>query len=773
MTADWSTLSRIPRLLFLTAMLVLNGLGALALQAQTAQTPSQDTPDSAATEPDASDGDAAQESAAPERPAPLSVPQQYGDDVLEPLDPVRPRTEAESRRLEALAWYMTGKLRETRGDPKGALEAFEQAVELDPDAVEAYRDMVPLAFSLNRSEDAVRYALKALELDPNDYQLLRQVGVFMIRQNKLDEAISLLEQAVNSETLDHASPMYVTLHRDLAILYSSTDQAEEAAESYEVVFDALRNSEKYKLDSRMRRGLRDDPATAYERMGDIFLQAGKTDLAVEAYQEAAQSDSAGAKSISYNLAQVYVKREEYDKAREELQKYFDAQLRSKGADAYRLLAEILRAQDREDEVIPALQSLAEKDPRNNTLAYFLARELIAAEKLDAAEELLKKTLEGNEDGEAYLGLIAIYREQNRPAELLQALTQAARAQVDPVGLAEELQAIADNADLARSLIRQGQQLPDADDQLGVDGFYILAKVAAASEQDDAAVELYGRALALRPNREKAMALFNEFSLFLLQLERYGKAAEVLRDATEFPSLRSERPAFLYQLALALELDHQTEAALTAIGEAQNLVPNNPNLKFRQAWILYHAHRWDEAIKQFDDLIRTFPNETKIVRQSQFSLSNIYVQQGDIRKGEEILESVLEEDPDDPSVNNDLGYLYADQGKKLEQAEQMIRKAVEAEPENPAYLDSMGWVLYRLERYQEAVTWLEKATQQEGGGDITIWDHLGDCYAKLDQTEKAVDAWQKALEAGKSETQPDEELIKKIESKLEAAQSEEQ
>ena len=41
-----------------------------------------------------------------------------------------------------------------------------------------------------------------------------------------------------------------------------------------------------------------------------------------------------------------------------------------------------------------------------------------------------------------------------------------------------------------------------------------------------------------------------------------------------------------------------------------------------------------------------------------------------------------QDPNDPGVNNDLGYLYADQGKNLEKAEAMIRKAVQEEPDNP-------------------------------------------------------------------------------------------
>ena len=126
---------------------------------------------------------------------------------------------------------------------------------------------------------------------------------------------------------------------------------------------------------------------------------------------------------------------------------------------------------------------------------------------------------------------------------------------------------------------------------------------------------------------------------------------------------------------------------------------------------------------FEKTITEFAGDIDTVRKCQFSLSNVYVQKGDIVKGEKILEDVLAEEPDDPSVNNDLGYLYADQGKNLEKAEQMIRLAVTAEPENAAYQDSMGWVLFKLERYEEARTHLQKAVDLPNGGDGTILEHI--------------------------------------------------
>src|SRR5690606_13414244 len=117
---------------------------------------------------------------------------------------------------------------------------------------------------------------------------------------------------------------------------------------------------------------------------------------------------------------------------------------------------------------------------------------------------------------------------------------------------------------------------------------------------------------------------------------------------------------------------------------------------------YHSRQFDEAIKRFEQLIESHPEATDLVRRCQFSLSAIYVQQGNIPKGEKVLEDVFAESPEDPSVNNDLGYLYADQGKKLDQAEKMIRKAVAAEPDNAAYLDSLGWVLFKQGKFKESI-----------------------------------------------------------------------
>jgi Tfp pilus assembly protein PilF len=153
------------------------------------------------------------------------------------------------------------------------------------------------------------------------------------------------------------------------------------------------------------------------------------------------------------------------------------------------------------------------------------------------------------------------------------------------------------------------------------------------------------------------------------------------------------------------------------------------------------------------------------RRCQYTLSNCYVQMGDIKTGEKLLEDILVEDPKDPSVNNDLGYLYADQGKNLTKAEGMVKIALASEPDNVAYLDSMGWVLFKLGKLDEALKFLEKAAASPSGSDGTISEHLGDCYAKLNQPEKAKESWTRALKEAKEDSFPDKKLIERLQEKL--------
>ena len=335
-------------------------------------------------------------------------------------------------------------------------------------------------------------------------------------------------------------------------------------------------------------------------------------------------------------------------------------------------------------------------------------------------------------------------------------------------LETELAAIEGDPELLAELTELGRMRTK--DGAGADDYsqvLLLAVLAHRSDQIDTATEFFR--LAVQANPSQAAAVFQLHTQMLMGAERYADAAGVYQEAIDHPLLAASRPLYWYYRALALELTGETDKALESIGLAIKDGSFNAQgkaaLEFRQSWIYYHAHRYEEAVERYVAFLEKYPN-VELARQAKFSLSAIYVQIGKIRKGEEILEKFLAENPDDVGVNNDLGYLYADQGKNLEKAKTMIEKAVAAEPDNPAYLDSLGWVLFKLGEAKEGAKWLKKATDLENGDDPTIWDHLGDCHHKLKDVAEARAAWTNALKLAEEQPTPDAKLVKQIKDKLE-------
>ena len=713
----------------------------------------------------------ADEPAVAPRPAAGGLQTQPADDVATPLAPAKPRTVSEQARIDAAAHYMAGRIRESRNDFRGALEEYRKSVELDPEAIAVYRQLVPLAFRLDQTEDAVNFALKAIELDPHDFGLLRRLGVHMAGQRKLPDAIKLLEKAVESNRLEAKSTAYVTLHRDLSILYGATGQKEKAADSCQVLFDALTNADGYHLSFEIRSALEADPSTAFDRLGLIFLEAERYEYAVRAFEKAVAGRRGRPGVLSFHLAQVYSRTKQPEKALAELQKYFDAQLQSRGEAAYTLLREILESMKKSDELLSRLEAMSEKDSRNATLLFFLADQYVAAERLDDAEAAYRRGLESSGDRKGHLGLATVYRKRNEPAKLLDSLSNAVKGSSSLETIEDELTAIAGDKKLLAAVVGAGRvRAEEGEPALTFETAWVIAAMAVEAENTETAAEFYRLAIPLSPGPAQLAGLYQEFGQAMLLADKYDEAAAVYREAVGNVALAGGRANFLFRLSQALEFGGKTDEALDAVREALKLVPEHPLLHYQVAWIYYHSKQYDEAIRGFEAVIEKFAGEKDMVRRCQFSLSNLYVQQGQIRKGEEILEKVLAEDPDDPSVNNDLGYLYADQGKNLEKAEKMIRKALASEPENSAYLDSMGWVLFKLGKFEEALPHLQKAAGNQAGSDGTILDHLGDCLDRLGRKREAVDSWQQALKKARKASSPDKDRIEKLETKLKNAGS---
>ena len=119
----------------------------------------------------------------------------------------------------------------------------------------------------------------------------------------------------------------------------------------------------------------------------------------------------------------------------------------------------------------------------------------------------------------------------------------------------------------------------------------------------------------------------------------------------------------------------------------------------------------------------------------------------IKKSDEAYDNALKYDTANSVVLNNYAYYLALRGEKLEQADRMSKMAVELDPENSSNMDTRAWVLYKLQKYGEAIVWIEKAYKIDGGQNVELLEHYGDILFKSGDKKKAIKYWKKAKNLG--------------------------
>jgi tetratricopeptide (TPR) repeat protein len=111
------------------------------------------------------------------------------------------------------------------------------------------------------------------------------------------------------------------------------------------------------------------------------------------------------------------------------------------------------------------------------------------------------------------------------------------------------------------------------------------------------------------------------------------------------------------------------------------------------------------------------------------------------------EQSLANDPNNPMVLNNHAYYLALEGKDLERALECSSLALALNPSSANLMDTHAWVLYKLERYPEALDYITQALFYSEKQGPAFLDHDGDIRAAMGDKEGAINSWKKALELG--------------------------
>lgn len=256
-----------------------------------------------------------------------------------------------------------------------------------------------------------------------------------------------------------------------------------------------------------------------------------------------------------------------------------------------------------------------------------------------------------------------------------------------------------------------------------------------------------------PTDSKAHALYGDL---LYQAKKYKDARDQYKESIK---LDKDNYDVWQQLFIIESQLGNFDSMLTESNEALTYFPNQPEIYFFNGIA-------NLQLKEYKDALKTFKNGLDLNIQNQGLASQFYTNMAEAnyrlqqyQDSYNDFDSAIKLDPTNAVALNNYAYYLSKQNTRLQDALEMSQKSLKISPDEASYLDTYGWILYKMQKYDEAKKYIEKSLQiDKNNGDVL--EHYGDVLFKLGDSDKAVEYWQKA----KANGDPSKLLDKKIKEK---------
>jgi len=259
--------------------------------------------------------------------------------------------------------------------------------------------------------------------------------------------------------------------------------------------------------------------------------------------------------------------------------------------------------------------------------------------------------------------------------------------------------------------------------------------------------------------DKAIAIFEEVRGFApndstiaayliganLGAKRFVEAADLAREARQ---AHPDELRLVQLEAQALRQSARTDQGAAVLESFVAAQPDEPLARVALAQFYVSTGRGAQAIATLQDAAAKFPGETAI----PFELGAVYEKLKRFGDAETQFRQILAREPENAQVLNYLGYMLADRGERLDESVEYLKKALQIAPENGSYLDSLGWAYYKADKLDLAEENLRRAAEQLVTNSV-VQAHYGDVLFRLQRYSDAIAAWTRALDGDGEDIDP--------------------
>jgi tetratricopeptide (TPR) repeat protein len=304
-------------------------------------------------------------------------------------------------------------------------------------------------------------------------------------------------------------------------------------------------------------------------------------------------------------------------------------------------------------------------------------------------------------------------------------------------------------------LKEGFSNPNLDIDSKVDILIHFYNVGQLPEDSKAMVfELTKILISVHPNDPKAHSIYGDL---LVQDKKDKEAREeylkvIALDSSKF---------VVWQEVLRLDLvtenyDHLVEYSQRAM----ELFPDQP-VPYLFSGIGYlQLKNYESAVKAFNRGVKLVGDNDEMLAEFYMYLGDSYHSLKDTSESDKAYEKSLALKNDNAYVLNNYAYYLSLRNRNLDKAETMSKKAVTLDPKNSSFQDTYGWVLYKLQKYDDARTWVGKALEDKDSVSAEVMEHYGDILYKLGDAGQALEFWQRAKAKGPGSVLLDRKIAEK-------------
>ena len=438
-----------------------------------------------------------------------------------------------------------------------------------------------------------------------------------------------------------------------------------------------------------------------ENLGTIYFQASRADLAIREYEEIIKIDS-NYTAGWFALARLYqpLQPQKAVDIYEKMLSRDDGQL-----EVLFQCAQLYSSLGRHDEAAVKYKRMLELDPGNKQLKRQLSETYAKGGRLDQAQTLLETMVAADSsDAEVLATLADVYLNQKQFQKAIE---------------------------LYEKLLSQGIKNTEIKLRISI-GFFGL------TEHDST---LISRTNALFENLRKEVPTdwrpYWYLGAIAVNQHKDSLAGSYFEQVTKLEEHHGDAWWFF---GSSLFEQAKYDKLLETMEQAQKVLPNDFRFYLLQGLALTRMEKQEEAVKPLEKAYELNPKDLNTLSTLALTLDGLQR----YPRSDSLYEEGLKQDSKSALLLNNYGYSLSERGLQLQHALEMAKQAITIEPDNSAYLDTYGWILFKLQKYEDAAMYIEKSIAS-GKVSSVVHEHLGDVYEKLGKKEKAIESWKKAFE----------------------------